>query len=123
MNFPKLWIAGLSAAVLALSGTYLWREGIPSSVIKSASNTPPAGQLKDYVKAGLRILHNLLPHDETSLCLTAHGRRDVADHFGHGDARVGFSDFVRRLGERFRTTRRERDIHALTGQGNGAGPT
>ena len=42
MNFPKLWIAGLSAAVLALSGTYLWRDGIPSSVIKSASNTPPA---------------------------------------------------------------------------------
>ena len=42
MNFPKLWIAGLSAAVLALTSTYLWREGIPSSVIKSASNTPPA---------------------------------------------------------------------------------
>jgi len=42
MNFPKLWIAGITVAVLALSGTYLWREGIPSSVIKSASNTPPA---------------------------------------------------------------------------------
>ena len=42
MNFPKLWIAGLSAAVLALTSTYLWCEGIPSSVIKSASNTPPA---------------------------------------------------------------------------------
>jgi multidrug efflux system membrane fusion protein len=42
MNFPKLWIAGLSAAVLAVSGTYLWREGIPSSVMKPAANTPPA---------------------------------------------------------------------------------
>ena len=31
MNFPKLWIAGLSAAVLAVSGTYLWREGIASN--------------------------------------------------------------------------------------------
>ena len=42
MNFPKLWIAGLSAAVFAVSGTYLWREGIPSSVMKPAANTPPA---------------------------------------------------------------------------------
>jgi membrane fusion protein, multidrug efflux system len=42
MNFPKLWIAGLSAAVLAVSGTYLWREGIPSSVMKPAANTAPA---------------------------------------------------------------------------------
>jgi multidrug efflux system membrane fusion protein len=42
MNFPKLWIAGLSAAVLAVTGTYLWREGIPSSVMKPAANTPAA---------------------------------------------------------------------------------
>jgi multidrug efflux system membrane fusion protein len=41
MNFSKFWIAGISAAVLALSGTYLWREGSPS-VVKPASNTPPA---------------------------------------------------------------------------------
>jgi multidrug efflux system membrane fusion protein len=31
MSLPKLWIAGLSAAALAASGTYLWREGIPFS--------------------------------------------------------------------------------------------
>ena len=42
MNFPKLGIAGLFAAVLAVSGTYLWREGIPSSVMKPAANTSPA---------------------------------------------------------------------------------
>jgi len=42
MNFPNLWIAGLSAAALAVSGTYLWREGIPSSVMKPAANTAPA---------------------------------------------------------------------------------
>ena len=42
MNVPKLWIVGLSAAVLAVSGTYLWREGIPSGVMKPAANTPPA---------------------------------------------------------------------------------
>jgi membrane fusion protein, multidrug efflux system len=41
MNFPKLWIVGLSAAVLAVSGIYLWREGIPSGVMKPAANTPP----------------------------------------------------------------------------------
>ena len=29
MNAPKLWIAGLSATVLAVSGSYLWLEGIP----------------------------------------------------------------------------------------------
>ncbi|WP_244066607.1 efflux RND transporter periplasmic adaptor subunit [Bradyrhizobium sp. Ce-3] len=33
---------GLSAAALALSGTYLWREGIPSSVMKSAANPATA---------------------------------------------------------------------------------
>ena len=42
MNFPKIWIAGLSAAVLAVSGTYLWRENIPSGVMKPAANTAPA---------------------------------------------------------------------------------
>jgi multidrug efflux system membrane fusion protein len=42
MNFPKLWIAGVSAAVLAVSGTYLWCEGISSGVMKPAANTPPA---------------------------------------------------------------------------------
>ena len=48
MNFPKLWIAGLSAAVLAVSGTYLWREGIPSSVVKPAANTPPVRPVRDH---------------------------------------------------------------------------
>ncbi|WP_420965527.1 efflux RND transporter periplasmic adaptor subunit [Bradyrhizobium sp. B120] len=33
---------GLSAAVLAVSGIYLWREGIPSSVMKPAANAAPA---------------------------------------------------------------------------------
>jgi membrane fusion protein, multidrug efflux system len=42
MNFPKLWIAVLSAALLAVFGTYLWREGIPSNVMKAAANAPPA---------------------------------------------------------------------------------
>ncbi|WP_044589384.1 efflux RND transporter periplasmic adaptor subunit [Bradyrhizobium sp. LTSPM299] len=42
MSFPKLWIAGLSAAVVAVSGIYLWREGIPSAVMKPAANTPAA---------------------------------------------------------------------------------
>jgi multidrug efflux system membrane fusion protein len=42
MSFPKLWIAGLCAAALAVSGIYLWREGIPSSVMKSAASTSPA---------------------------------------------------------------------------------
>ncbi len=62
MNFPKLWIAVLSAAVLAVSGTYLWREGIPSSVMKPAANTPPvrpvpvtAGVVKDQEFAISRV--------------------------------------------------------------------
>jgi membrane fusion protein, multidrug efflux system len=42
MNAPKLWIAGLSAAVLAVSGSYLWLEGMPTSVIKPAANNPAA---------------------------------------------------------------------------------
>ena len=42
MNFSKLWVAGLSAAALALSGTYLWREGIPSNVERPAANAPAA---------------------------------------------------------------------------------
>ena len=42
MNFPKLWIVGLSAAAIAVFGTYLWREGIPTSVMNPAANTPPA---------------------------------------------------------------------------------
>ena len=42
MNAPKLWIAGLSAAVLAVSGSYLWLEGMPTSVMKPAANNPPA---------------------------------------------------------------------------------
>jgi multidrug efflux system membrane fusion protein len=42
MNFPKLWIASPSAAALAVFGTYLWREGIPSSVMNPAANTPLA---------------------------------------------------------------------------------
>jgi multidrug efflux system membrane fusion protein len=42
MNSPKLWIAGLSVALLAVAGTYLWREGPPSSVTKAAANAPPA---------------------------------------------------------------------------------
>ena len=42
MNFPKLWIVGLSAAAIAVFGTYLWREGIPTSVTNPAANTPPA---------------------------------------------------------------------------------
>jgi membrane fusion protein, multidrug efflux system len=62
MNFPKLWIAGLSAAVLAVSGTYLWCEGIPSSVMRTAANTPPArpvpltaGAVKDQEFAISRV--------------------------------------------------------------------
>ena len=42
MNFSKLWVAGLSAAALAVSGTYLWREGIPSNVERPAANAPAA---------------------------------------------------------------------------------
>src|SRR6267142_724639 len=42
MNAPKLWIAGLSAAVLAVSGSYLWLEGMPTSVMKPAANNPAA---------------------------------------------------------------------------------
>jgi membrane fusion protein, multidrug efflux system len=42
MNSAKLWIAGLSAALLAVAGTYLWREGLPSNVMKAAANAPPA---------------------------------------------------------------------------------
>jgi membrane fusion protein, multidrug efflux system len=42
MNFPKLWIVGLFAAAIAVFGTYLWREGIPTSVMNPAANTPPA---------------------------------------------------------------------------------
>jgi multidrug efflux system membrane fusion protein len=42
MSFPKLWVAGLSVAALAVSGTYLWREGIPSNVMKPAATAPPA---------------------------------------------------------------------------------
>jgi membrane fusion protein, multidrug efflux system len=42
MNFPKLWVAGLSVAALAVFGTYLWREGLPSNVMKAAANAPPA---------------------------------------------------------------------------------
>jgi membrane fusion protein, multidrug efflux system len=62
MNFPKSWIAGLSAAVLAVSGVCLWREGIPSSVIKPAANTPPvrpvlvtAGVVTDHEFAISRV--------------------------------------------------------------------
>ena len=42
MNSQKLWIAGLCAAVLALAGSYLWREGPPLSLMKATANTPPA---------------------------------------------------------------------------------
>ena len=42
MNAPKLWIAGLSATVLAVSGSYLWLEGMPASVMKPAANNPAA---------------------------------------------------------------------------------
>ena len=54
MNFPELWIAGLSAAVLVVSGTYLWREGIPSSVMKPAANTPPVRPVLDAHENGPR---------------------------------------------------------------------
>jgi multidrug efflux system membrane fusion protein len=62
MSFQKLWIAGLCAAALAVSGTYLWREGIPSSVMKSAANTSRArpvpvtvGVVKDQEFAVSRV--------------------------------------------------------------------
>jgi membrane fusion protein, multidrug efflux system len=55
MSLSKLWIAGLSAAALAASGTYLWREGIPFSAMKQAANAAPvrpvpvtAGVVKDH---------------------------------------------------------------------------
>jgi hypothetical protein len=48
--------------VLAVSGTYLWCEGIPSSVMKTAANTPPArpvpvtaGVVKDHEFAISRV--------------------------------------------------------------------
>jgi membrane fusion protein, multidrug efflux system len=40
MSLRKVWITSLFAA--AVSGAYLWSEGIPSSVVKPAANTPPA---------------------------------------------------------------------------------
>jgi membrane fusion protein, multidrug efflux system len=62
MSFPKLWIAGLCAAALAVSGIYLWRESIPSRVMKSAANTSPArpvpvtvGVVKDHEFAISRV--------------------------------------------------------------------
>jgi hypothetical protein len=62
MSFPKLWIAGLSAAAFAVAGTYLWREGIPSNVMKPAANAPPvrpapvtAGMVKDQEFAISRV--------------------------------------------------------------------
>jgi membrane fusion protein, multidrug efflux system len=62
MSFPKLWIAGLCAAALAGSGIYLWRESIPSRVMKSAANTSPArpvpvtiGVVKDHEFAISRV--------------------------------------------------------------------
>ncbi|WP_456762401.1 efflux RND transporter periplasmic adaptor subunit [Bradyrhizobium sp. USDA 4011] len=55
-------MAGLSAAVLSVSGAYLWREGIPSSVVKATANTPPvrpvpvtAGPVKDQEFAISRV--------------------------------------------------------------------
>ena len=42
MNALKLWIAGLSATVLAVSGSYLWLEGMPTSVMKPDANNPAA---------------------------------------------------------------------------------
>src|ERR1700730_7265846 len=62
MSFPKLWIAGLCAAALAVSGICLWRESIPSRVMKSAANTSPArpapmtvGVVKDHEFAISRV--------------------------------------------------------------------
>ncbi|MGY3489548.1 multidrug efflux system membrane fusion protein [Bradyrhizobium sp. USDA 4011] len=62
MNVPRIWMAGLSAAVLSVSGAYLWREGIPSSVVKATANTPPvrpvpvtAGPVKDQEFAISRV--------------------------------------------------------------------
>jgi membrane fusion protein, multidrug efflux system len=62
MNFPRLWIVGLSAAAIAVFGTYLWREGIPTSVKNPAANTPPArpvpvtaGVVKDQEFAMSRV--------------------------------------------------------------------
>jgi multidrug efflux system membrane fusion protein len=51
MNVPKSWIAAVSVAVLAASGTYLWREGIPFGVTKPVATTPPARPVP--VTAGL----------------------------------------------------------------------
>ncbi len=42
MNAPKLWIAGLSATVLAVSGSYQWLEGMPTNVMIPAANNPAA---------------------------------------------------------------------------------
>jgi multidrug efflux system membrane fusion protein len=52
MSLRKVWISSLFAA--AVCGAYLWSEGIPSSVVKPAANTPAtrpvpvtAGVVKD----------------------------------------------------------------------------
>ena len=49
------------------------------------------------------------------------GRGDVAGDFGHGDAGIGFADFVGGLFQRLRAARRQRDMHAFVGQRHGAG--
>jgi hypothetical protein len=53
--------------------------------------------------------------------LPPRGRGDVADHLGHGHARIGLADLARGLGKRFGAARGKGDMHALIGQRDRAG--
>ena len=53
--------------------------------------------------------------------LAARRRGDVADDLGHGDAGMGFADFVGGLRQRLGAARGQRDMHAFSGQRHRAG--
>ncbi len=131
---PRMSIGAFTAAEVMLTMRPNFRAIMPSTValISSMGVSMLASMRLDPVVAGPvaeiagRRAAGIVDQDIRIGTGLQHGLaagrgRDVADHLGHGQAGMVAADFGGGLGKRLGAARRQRDMHALVGERDGAG--